>query len=113
MEKSLIGPHRDDLNIILNGLPARTHGSQGEWRTAAIALKLAVYNLLKNKNEYPPILLLDEIFAELDNNRTESLVDLFTGFGQLFLTTAIEPPDFLNDNSRKYEIVNGYINKVS
>ena len=112
MEQSLIGPHRDDIYFEINGLPARTHGSQGEWRTAAVALKMAVYNLLKNKKETPPILLLDEIFAELDNSRSQSLVELFDDFGQLFLTTAIQPPDFLEKDSRKFEINNGKVVKI-
>jgi DNA replication and repair protein RecF len=109
MERSLVGPHRDDIYFGINGYPARTHGSQGELRTAALSLKLAIYHLLSDIKESPPILLLDEIFAELDNKRCERLIEGFADFKQLFLTTAIDPPEFLKDNSRNFEIDNGKI----
>lgn len=113
MERSMIGPHRDDIYFEINGYPARTHGSQGEWRTAALALKLAVYHLIKEKREVTPILLLDEIFAELDNKRCRGLADSFADFEQLFLTTAVEPPDFLRQNSKSFKIVSGSIVEAS
>lgn len=112
METSLIGPHRDDINFLINFLPARSHGSQGEWRTAAISLKLAVYHLLRKKRGFNPILLLDEIFAELDKHRSEALMEAFKDFKQLFLTTAVEPPDFLREGSRSYRIADGQVTEV-
>ena len=112
MERSMIGPHRDDINFEISGFPARSHGSQGEWRTAALSLKLAVYELLKEKRQVAPILLLDEIFAELDNDRCEGLIHSFSDFNQLFLTTAVEPPEFLKDTSRSYKIENGQLADV-
>ena len=113
METSLVGTHRDDILFTINSLPARTHGSQGEWRTAAIALKLAVYHLLKDKRGIHPILLLDEIFAELDHKRAEGLIAAFSDFAQLFLTTAVDPPEFLKENSRSYRIADGSIVEAS
>ncbi|UCE23813.1 MAG: DNA replication/repair protein RecF [Candidatus Zixiibacteriota bacterium] len=112
MESSLIGPHRDDISFSINALPARTHGSQGEWRTAAIALKLALYHLIRERRGIYPILLLDEIFAELDHKRARALIGAFTEYKQLFLTTAVEPPDFLKENSRNYRIVDGEIAEI-
>jgi DNA replication and repair protein RecF len=112
LEMSLVGTHRDDIYFAINGLPARTHGSQGEWRTAAIALKLAVYNLIREKRNLCPVLLLDEIFAELDNKRSQALMTAIEGYKQLFLTTAVEPPDFLRENSRAYRITAGRLAKV-
>ncbi len=112
MESSLVGPHRDDIFFRINSLPARTHGSQGEWRTAAIALKLALYHLIREKRGMYPVLLLDEIFAELDRKRARSLMAAFREYEQLFLTTAGEPPDFLKENSRNYHIVDGQIAEV-
>jgi DNA replication and repair protein RecF len=109
LKSSLVGPHRDDIIFHIDGLPARSHGSQGEWRTAALSLKLAVYHLLKDKREIQPVLLLDEIFAELDRNRSEALIEAFADFHQLFLTTALEPPDFLRDNSRAFLIRDGEV----
>ncbi len=112
METAMVGAHRDDIDFDINDLPARSHGSQGEWRTAAIALKLAVYHLLKEKRGVHPVLLLDEIFAELDYKRAQLLVAAFEDFKQLFLTTAVEPPGFLKENSCGYRVAHGEIVEV-
>jgi DNA replication and repair protein RecF len=106
---SVVGPHRDDLTILINGLPARTHGSQGQWRTAAVSLKLAIYQMLKEKRRMAPLLLLDEIFAELDERRTAALISGFAGVEQLFLTTALEPPEPLRTNAARFRIEGGTI----
>ncbi|MFQ5606460.1 MAG: DNA replication/repair protein RecF [Candidatus Zixiibacteriota bacterium] len=91
-EVSLVGPHRDDFELWIGDLPARTHGSQGEWRSLVIALKLAVFTFLRHRRGESPLLLLDEVFAELDDGRQRALIDSFGELGQLFLTTALEPP---------------------
>jgi len=109
LQTSLVGPHRDEVEFSICRLPARSHGSQGQWRAAAISLKLAVYELLKRKRGASPILLLDEIFAELDSRRTECLAEMFSDAGQLFLTTAVEPPGSLLKNARRFRIVAGEI----
>jgi len=106
---SLVGPHRDEVAFDICGLPARTHGSQGQWRAAAIALKLGVFELLKEKRGEPPILLLDEIFAELDSERSNRLVESFVDADQLFLTTAVEPPHALFETARRFRIVAGKV----
>ena len=62
----LVGPHRDDLDLDLNGLPARTHASQGEQRTLALALRLAAHRLVTERVGSAPVLLLDDVFSELD-----------------------------------------------
>jgi DNA replication and repair protein RecF len=111
METAMVGIQRDDIAIAINSLPARTHGSQGEWRTGAIALKLAVYDILKGKRDSEPVLLLDEIFAELDANRSRALMDAFGDVEQLFLTTALDVPDFLKDACAAYRIADGQIVK--
>jgi len=113
METSLIGVHRDDIHFMINWLPARSHGSQGEWRTAAVSLKLAVYHLLKQTRGFHPVLLLDEIFAELDRGRSEALMLAFKDFKQLFLTTADQPPDFLREGSRSYRIADGRVTEIT
>ncbi len=112
MKTALIGPHRDEIQLFINDLPARTHGSQGEWRSSAIALKLAVYHLIKGKRKLAPILLLDEVFAELDDQRSEALISSFAKFEQMFLTTATEPPEQLRRNAKNFKINNGRIEKV-
>ncbi|SYZ72005.1 putative DNA replication and repair protein RecF [Candidatus Zixiibacteriota bacterium] len=109
LQTALVGPHRDDIDFRIGGYPARTHGSQGELRTAAVALKLAVFEYLKEVRKITPILLLDEIFAELDNGRKEKLIESFGEFGQLFLTTASEIPPRLLESGRKFIISDGSV----
>ena len=109
LHTSLVGPHRDEIDIIIGDYPARTHGSQGELRTAAVALKLAVFEYLRRVRRATPILLLDEIFAELDINRQQMLIELFGDFGQLFLTSASHLPESLSDKVKKFKIENGTV----
>jgi DNA replication and repair protein RecF len=112
MQSSLVGPHRDDVDLSIGGTPARSHGSQGELRSAAISLKLAVYDLLKDRRSIRPILLLDEIFAELDPGRVEALAGCFHELGQVFVTTADQPPAVLRENSRNFRIADGSVEEI-
>jgi DNA replication and repair protein RecF len=109
---SLVGPHRDELAIEIKGMAARTYGSQGQWRSCAIALKLAVYDLLKEQRQTAPLLLLDEIFAELDGRRSQALLEAFGEYEQLFLTTAGEPPSKLAADGRRFRIGGGAIEEI-
>ena len=84
---SLVGPHRDDLDLTLHGLPARTHASQGEQRSLALALRLAAHRVVTEATETPPILLLDDVFSELDPGRSDALLAHLPP-GQTILTTA-------------------------
>jgi len=110
LQTSLVGPHRDEVEFFINEFPARAYGSQGELRTAALSLKMAVFAYLKKIRRTTPILLMDEIFAELDDSRQERLIEAFDSFGQLFLTTAAEIPKGLFENSHRYYIEDGNIN---
>ena len=83
----LVGPHRDDLALRVNALPARTHASQGEQRSLALALRLAAHRLVAEALDESPILLLDDVFSELDPARTEALLAHLPP-GQAVLTTA-------------------------
>ncbi len=71
---STVGPHRDELLVELDGLPARTCASQGEQRTLALALKLAAHRLVGDAAGATPLLLLDDVFSELDPSRCEALL---------------------------------------
>lgn len=106
---SLLGPHRDEIEFSIGGRSVRTFGSRGEWRTAAVALKLAVFHLLKKKREETPLLLLDEVFAELDERRSASLIDALEDLGQVLLTTAGTVPSHLSGNSRMFKLADGLI----
>lgn len=102
-----VGPHRDEVQLLINGLPARTHASQGEQRTMALALRLAAYRHLANVLNDPPVLLLDDVFSELDDGRSRKLLSYLTG-GQMFLTTATDLPSGV-DWAAMFEIESGTI----
>lgn len=89
---TLVGPHRDDLVVALNGLPARTHASQGEQRSLALALRLASHRLVHEVVGTPPVLLLDDVFSELDPDRSAALLRSLPS-GQTFLSTASGLPE--------------------
>ena len=78
-------------------------------RSAAVAVMLATANFLESRRQEKPILLLDEIFAELDQTRKENLARLFAAFEQIFLTTAIAPPKALNDRATFFHIAAGEV----
>jgi DNA replication and repair protein RecF len=84
---STVGPHRDDLDLVLAGLPGRTHASQGEQRSLALALRLAAHEVVTRRTGTPPVLLLDDVFSELDPDRSDALVDSLPA-GQTLLSTA-------------------------
>jgi DNA replication and repair protein RecF len=88
---SLVGPHRDDLVIGLGELPAKGYASHGESWSLALALRIAAYDLLRSDGD-DPILILDDVFAELDKDRRDQLADLVGGAEQ-FLVTAPVPQD--------------------
>ena len=83
----LVGPHRDDLTLRINAMPARTHASQGEQRSMALALRLGAHRLVADALDDVPVLLLDDVFSELDPGRTEALLHHLPA-GQAVLTTA-------------------------
>lgn len=82
------GPHRDDIEMTLNGLPLRRTASQGQAKTFTIALRLAQYDFLSRTVALKPLLLLDDIFDKLDSSRVENIINLVSepGFGQIFIT---------------------------
>jgi DNA replication and repair protein RecF len=84
---TLIGPHRDELDIVLAGLPARTHASQGEQRCVALALRLAAHQAVADRAGTPPVLLLDDVFSELDPDRARALLHHLPA-AQVVVTTA-------------------------
>jgi len=83
-----VGPHRDDIDITLEGMPMRRTGSQGQCKTFTTALRLAQYDFLRKASGLHPLLLLDDVFDKLDARRVERIMTLVTGdsFGQIFVT---------------------------
>ncbi|HHY97375.1 MAG TPA: DNA replication/repair protein RecF [Firmicutes bacterium] len=81
-----VGPHRDDLIVTVDGTDLRVYGSQGQQRAAVLALKLAEVRLLERAKEYSPILLLDDVFSELDTHHRQALARAMGDCSQAFIT---------------------------
>lgn len=92
---TLAGPHRDDILLTINSLPAKTHSSHGESWSMAISLRLAAAKLLKDGPLGDPVLILDDVFAELDSSRRQQLAESIKEFEQVLITTA-DPEDVPN-----------------
>jgi DNA replication and repair protein RecF len=84
---STVGPHRDDVELAIGGMPARTHASQGEQRSLALALRLAAHRVITEVTGSAPVLLLDDVFSELDPERSDALLANLPA-GQTLLTSA-------------------------
>ncbi|WP_201716190.1 DNA replication/repair protein RecF [Rossellomorea arthrocnemi] len=84
---TLVGPHRDDLQFIVNGRDVQTFGSQGQQRTTALSVKLAEIELIHSEIKEYPILLLDDVLSELDDYRQSHLLNTIQGKVQTFVTT--------------------------
>lgn len=87
-----VGPHRDDVDLFVDGLPARTHASQGEQRTLALALRLGAHRVVADHVGSAPVLVLDDVLSELDPHRCAALLRNLPS-GQVVLTTAGVLPD--------------------
>ena len=107
---TLVGPHRDEWRLRLRGLEARTHASQGEQRTYALALRLAGHHTSREVAGEDPVLLLDDVFSELDGDRAEALVKHLPS-GQTLLTTAGVVPDGI-EPERRLRVVEGHLADV-
>lgn len=85
---TLVGPHRDDLTLTLGGLPAKGYASHGESWSVALALRLASFEVLRSEGEQP-ILILDDVFAELDATRRDRLAEAIADCEQVLITAAV------------------------
>ena len=83
--RTILGPHRDDWSIKINGADIRATASRGETRTALLALKMAEAGVLNSVKGEAPVLLLDDVFAELDKRHSEAILELFNE-SQVFIT---------------------------
>ena len=95
---STVGPHRDDVELFIGGLAARTHASQGEQRTLALALRLGAHRMVTDKVGSAPVLVLDDVLSELDPRRSAALLTHLPP-GQVVLTTAGLLPDAAHPDS--------------
>jgi len=106
-----VGPHRDDLVILIGGRPGRSHASQGQQRTAAVSMKLAEADLVTESSQENPVLLLDDVLSELDGERRRALLERLGPGGQTVIT-AVEADAFegrLNSQSSISRVVAGTV----
>jgi DNA replication and repair protein RecF len=107
---TLIGPHRDDLQLNLGSLPAKGYASHGESWSYALSLKLASLEILKAESKLgDPILILDDVFAELDKDRREKLSDLVQQNEQVLITAAVIEDVPGNLLARKFRVESGRV----
>jgi DNA replication and repair protein RecF len=110
---SIVGPHRDELLMAINGLDLRKYASQGQHKTFLIALKFGEFFYLKDRCNETPVLLLDDIFSELDYERAERLLSFVSTLSQTFITST--NPHFIpdqnsnNDKRKTFHIADGRI----
>jgi DNA replication and repair protein RecF len=109
---SLVGPHRDDLLLQLGDLPARGYASHGESWSYALALRLAAYELLRADGG-EPVLILDDVFAELDTPRRDRLADMVEPAEQVLITAAVpsDVPERLG--GARYDVAAGSVTRVA
>ena len=114
------GVHKDDLQFEIGNYPMKKFGSQGQQKSFVIALKLAQFDYLKELKQRKPILLLDDIFDKLDDNRVGALMKLVSEdhFGQIFITDANlhRVPDLFKDENiplKKFKIENGAVEEMT
>jgi DNA replication and repair protein RecF len=115
---SLVGPHRDDLALALGDLPARGYASHGESWSLALALRLASYRLLREDasgewaGDGEPVLILDDVFAELDVRRRGRLADLVADAGQVLVTAAAVEDVPAGLDGARYDVADGTVRRV-
>ena len=112
---TLVGPHRDELTLALGPMPAKGYASHGEAWSLALGLKLAAYQLLRDDLGEDPVLVLDDVFAELDTGRRDRLADLVCGCEQVLITAAVEAdvPQRLRDVGTTYAVTLGEVQRVA
>lgn len=109
---SLYGPHKDDLKISINDLDTRVYASQGQQRTAMLSLKLAEAKLIEHLTNVKPILLLDDVFSELDITRSRLLVEAIKGYQTIITTNDLNNINTSNMYGNVYKIESGKIEKL-
>ena len=95
LKQTTVGPHRDDISFIVNGIDIRKFGSQGQQRTAALSLKLSEIELVKKSIKDTPVLLLDDVLSELDSNRQNYLLNSIGNIQTIITCTGLD--EFVNN----------------
>jgi DNA replication and repair protein RecF len=87
---TLVGPHRDDLRLLINGKDVQQFASQGQHKTLLVAIKIAEFRYVQERRDEPPVLLLDDVFSELDRARARRILELVETLGQCMITATDE-----------------------
>ncbi len=109
---TLVGPHRDELLLTVNGAPISLYGSQGQHRLISLSLKLATYHLIQNEFGYHPIILLDDVLSELDPERRHELLQMISEPGQQTIITDTEARNYDQLTPIIYHVDQGHFIKV-
>ncbi len=110
---TLVGPHRDELQLMLRDLPVRGYASHGESWSCALALKLSLFELLKRSSRGgDPVLILDDVFAELDEIRRSKLVDLVKNNEQTIVTAAVANDVPKELDGALFNVIDGTVSRV-
>ncbi|WP_436493011.1 DNA replication/repair protein RecF [Actinokineospora sp. HUAS TT18] len=108
---SLVGPHRDELELVLGEAPAKGYASHGESWSFALSLRLASYELLRAEGS-EPVLVLDDVFAELDRRRRQRLAEVAVGAEQVLVTAAVEEDVPSELAGARYAVADGEVRRV-
>lgn len=111
LQKTLTGPHREDINIYLNNQLAKIYASQGEQRNLAIALKISELETYHSVLGTYPVLLLDEVLSELDGEKRKRLASVLSNADYQVIMTTVELDDFLTNKGICYLVLNGKVKK--
>lgn len=110
---SLLGPHRDNFSFQINGKELRKFGSRGQHKSVLIVLTIAEFRLIKEQLHETPIILVDDLFSEIDKIREIKIMKMLQGLGQVFITTTIDITEVKkfsqNDNVKYYQVENGQL----
>jgi DNA replication and repair protein RecF len=105
---ALVGPHRDDMSLTLEDASLAAYGSQGQQRTAVLALKVAEYRAMCERSNEAPLLLLDDVLSELDETRATAFLAEIGDYEQTFIT-ATHLPEGLPSSARLAQVCNAQV----
>jgi DNA replication and repair protein RecF len=107
------GPHRDDFNVSINGIDVRNYGSQGQQRTSVLTIKFASLEIIKDITGEYPVLLLDDVLSELDENRQKYILNSIEKIQTVITCTGIENiKKYINNKNQMFKVRNGAIIKI-
>lgn len=108
-----IGPHRDDFEILLDGKDISKYGSQGQLRSAILSIKLGVAKYIEHIKQDPPILLLDDVFSELDEHRIQGLFDVISTSTQTIMTSTTRDVSVAGKDVTLFYVQQGHIKEAT